>query len=314
MDANLLIKTVVIGALIVGKAATGTSSDKTIVDSVRQMERELGVTIVRNIDFDWTFRQSQQIPAGQHLFVSHISPEGTAYAWSSYPNSGPREKFPFLMVKTLKEGVREVRVEGRIAVASSVSSEAEVIVALALPIDASQRRKWELLAIDRRSNNKIYDMTGFVTEFGLGNNITDIRVSGPGTLVALGARDRMQVLEIPSGRTVYAGPGSSPRLSPDGKRLAFVRDQAVWIYSFSDRSIVKMNKAKRVKGVGGWSPDGRFLLAGAWIRPMLFAFDKRQIIIDVKTGEYAIIGNLYEGDYGDQYEWVSTKLSPQSAR
>jgi len=73
----------------------------------------------------------------------------------------------------------------------------------------------------------------------------------------------------------------------------------------------QMHKAKRVKGVGGWSPDGRFLLAGAWIRPMLLASEKRQIIMDAKTGEYTIIGNLSEGDYGDQYEWVSTKLSLQ---
>jgi len=311
MHANLLIKTVVIGACIVGETAIGTSPDKTIIESVRQMERELGVTIVRNIDFDRAVRQAQQIPDGHLLSVSHISPDGTGYAWSSYPNSGPREKFPFLIVKTLKEGVREVRVEGRIAVASSVSSEAEVIVALALPIDPSQMRKWELLAIDRRSGNKIYDMTRSVTEFGLGNNITDIRVCGPGTLVALGARDHMQVLEIPSGRIVYAGPGSSPRLSPDGKRLAFVRNETVWVYSFADGSMLQMHKAKRVKGVGGWSPDGRFLLAGAWIRPMWLALEKRQIIIDAKTGEYAIIGNLSEGDYGDQYEWVSTKLSVQ---
>jgi plasmid stability protein len=310
MDANLLINTVVIVAFIMGTTAQG-SPDKAIIESVRQMERELGVTIVRHIDLDRSVQQAEQIPLGHSLIVSNISPDGTAYAWSSYPNSVPLGQSSFLMVRNLKEGVSAVRLEGRIAGASSVSTEAEVIVALAVPIDPSQRRKRELLAIDRRSNNKIYDMTGFVTEFGLGNNITDIRVSGPGTLVALATDDQIQVLEIPSGRTMYAGPGSSPRLSPDGKRLAFVRDKAVWIYSFSDRSIVKMHKAKRVKGVGGWSPDGRFLLAGAWIRPMLFAFDKRQIIIDVKTGEYAIIGNLYEGDYGGQYEWVSTKLSLQ---
>lgn len=311
MDANLLIKTVLILAFVLGTTAIGASTDKTIIESVRAMERQLGVTIMRGIDLDRSVQQAEQIPVGHSLIVSNISPDGTAYAWSSYPNSVPLGQSSFLMVRNLKEGVSAVRLEGRIAGASSVSTEAEVIVALALPIDPSQRRKRELLAIDRRSNNRIYDMTQFVTEFGLGNNITDIRVSGPGTLVAIGTRDHMQVLEIPNGRTMYAGPGSSPRLSPDGKRLAFVRNETVWVYSFSDRSIVKMHKAKRVRGVGAWSPDGRFLLAGAWIRPMWLAFDKRQIIIDVKTGEYAIIGNLYEGDWGSQYAWVSTSLLRQ---
>jgi len=311
MDANLVIRTVVIVAFVLGKTALGTSPDKTIIESVKRMEHELGVTITWELDFDRIVRQAEQVPVGHSLFVSNISPDGTAYAWSSYPNSGPREQFPFLMVKTLKEGVREVRVEGRIAVASSVSSGAEVIVALALPIDPSQMRKWELFAIDRRSGNKVYNMTQFVTEFGLGNNITDIRVSGPGTLVALGARVHMQVLEIPSGRTVYAGPGGSPRLSPDGKRLAFVRNQTVWVYSFANGSMVQMHKAKRVKSVGAWSPNGRFLLAGAWIRPMWLALEKRQIIIDVNTGEYAIIGNLSEGDWGSQYAWFSARLLRQ---
>lgn len=307
MASSLLVKTVMIGTLL-------AAPDKTLIESVRLMERDLGVTITWNRDLVESVRQGQNIPEGYSLSVSNISPDGTTYAWSSYPHSGPREGFPFLMINNSTEGISAVRVEGRIAIASSISTGAEVIVALASPIDPSQMLKWELLAIDRRSGNKVYDMTRFVTKFGLRGTITDIRVSGPGTLVALGTDNQMQVLEIPSGRTVYAGPGSSPRLSPDGKRLAFVRNETVWIYSFADGSMLQMHKAKRVKGVGAWSPNGRFLLAGAWTRPMLLAFEKRQIIIDVNTGEYAIIGNLGEGDWGSQYAWVSTKLSPQSAR
>jgi len=301
MEQSFIIKAVVIGVLLVG-------SDNTIIELVKKMERDLGVTITWHRDLVERVRQEQKIPEGYSLSVSSISPDGTAYAWSSYPNVGPRERFPFLMVKSLKEGISTVRVEGRIAIASSVSTEAEVIVALASPIDPAQMLKWELLAIDRRSGNKVYDMTRFVTKFGLRNSITDIRVSGPGTLVALGTDDEMQVLEIPGGRTVYAGPGNCPRISPDGKRLAFVKDNSIWIYSFSDRSIVKMNKEKRVKGVGGWSPDGRFLLAGAWTRPVLLATGKRQIVIDTATGDYATNGSLSEGDGGNQYAWVSTML------
>jgi hypothetical protein len=304
MGTSLLVKTMMIGTLL-------AVADKTILESVRQMERDIGVTITWNRDLVESVRQGQKIPEGYSLSVSNISPDGTAYAWSSYPHSGPREGFPFLMINNAKEGISAVRVEGRLAIASSISTGAEVIVALASPIDPSQMLKWELLAIDRRSGNKVYDMTRFVTKFGLRGTITDIRVSGPGTLVALGTDDQMQVLEIPSGRTVYTGPGTSPRLSPDGKRLAFVRNQSVWIYSFSDGSTVPLNKEKRVTGLGAWSPDGRFLLAGAWTRPMLLALEKRQIIIDVKTGEYESIGTLSEGDWGSHYAWVSTRLLRQ---
>jgi hypothetical protein len=64
-------------------------------------------------------------------------------------------------------------------------------------------------------------------------------------------------------------------------------------------------------GSGGWSPDGRFLAAGAWTKRL--AFDKRQIIVDTTTGEYGVIGKLGEGDYGDQFAWISVKLLERDA-
>lgn len=63
-------------------------------------------------------------------------------------------------------------------------------------------------------------------------------------------------------------------------------------------------------GVGGWSPDGRFLLAGAWTT--VLAFEKRQIIVDTTTGEYAVLGKLGEGDYGCEFAWVSVNLLERS--
>lgn len=144
------------------------------------------------------------------------------------------------------------------------------------------------------------------TDAMTGNNLECISVSGPGARVALGTPNQMQVVEIPNGKTVYAGPGRFPRLSPDGKRLAFVDREKLWIHSFADGSTVQLLKGKRVMGVGGWSPDGQFLLAGAWTT--VLAFEKRQIIVDTNTGEYAATGKLEDGDYGSQLAWVSVKL------
>ncbi len=100
--------------------------------------------------------------------------------------------------------------------------------------------------------------------------------------------------------------GRFPRLSPDGKRIAFVDNDKLMIYSFTEGSTIQLMKGKRVKGLGGWSPDSRFLLASAWTTE--FALAKRQTIVDTTTGEYAVIGSLVEGDYGLYYVWASSRL------
>lgn len=312
MEFHILCKRAIIGLLFAGTTAMASASSKEIIESVNAMERELGVTITTGFDLASSVRRVQQIPDNYGSFGLAISPDGITIAWSSYPVPYHGEKIPFLTVKSLNEAKQPVWVEGRVVVGHlGLSSRAEVIVAIGHPLDPPQNRRLELLVIDRRSGVVVHDLTPFVTKFEVttdvtsGNNVEYISVSGPGTLVALGTPKQMQVLEIPSGKSVYAGPGRFPRLSPDGKRLAFVNKEMIWIHSFVDGLTVRL-PVKRVKGVGGWSPDGRFLLAGAWTT--VLAFEKRQIIVDTTTGKYAVIGKLEDGDYGSQLAWVSVKL------
>jgi hypothetical protein len=309
MEFNLLCKGAIIGALLTGATVMTGAFDKTIIERVKAMERELGLAIAP------PFGDLSLVPRPSRLnhdtYIScgtlAISPDGTAIAWCLQPYPYRGEKIPFLTVKSLKEGIQQVSVEGRVAAGRiGLSREGEVIVAMARPPDPHQSTRIELVVIDRRSGVVVHDLTPSVTQFEVGNDVEVISVSGLGTLAALGTREQMQVLDISSGKTVYAGPGRFPRLSPDGKRLAFVHKDKLWIHSFADGSTVRLLKGQRVKGVGGWSPDGRFLLAGAWTA--VLAFEKRQIIVDTTADEYAVIGKLGEGDYGDQFAWVSLKL------
>jgi len=311
MTFHLLCQRAIIGVLLIGVTGMSGASDQTIIEAVRAMERKFGVMVIDHFDLKSRVRRAQHIPDNYVFDVSTISPGGTAIAFSSYPAIDNGEKRPFLTVQSLKEGIQPVQVEGRKAIGYALSSGAEVIVASASPLDPAQSRRWELLAIDRRSGFVVHNLTRFITLFELGNNPVQKSVSGTGTLVSLEKIDteQIQVLEIPSGKSVYTGQGSSARLSPDGKRLAFVKEGMIWIYSFADGSTVKLLKGKRVKGLGGWSPDGRFLLAGAYTT--LLALDKRQVIVDTTTGKYAVIGKLGEGDYGNTFAWVSTKLLEQ---
>jgi len=307
-----LCKRAIIGAFLAGATVMAGTSSKSVIESVKSMEREFGLAITEPGQLARHLRRSQQIPVNYNIFAPVISPDATAIAWWSRPHPYRGEEIPLVTVKSLKEGMQLVRVKGQVANGSlGVSFGAEVVVAIArrYPLDGS---RWELLAIDRRSGVVVHDLTPFVTEFELGNNVEVVSVSGPGNLVALGSREpeQMQVLEIPSGKTVFTGPGRFPRLSPDAKRLAFIHNDKLMIHSFADGSgsMVQLLKGKRVKGVGGWSPDGRFLIAGAWTTSEWLALEKRQIIVDSTTGEYAVIGKLGEGDYGTNSAWVSVML------
>jgi hypothetical protein len=318
MKLYVFCKYAIIVTLALGASTMGWTSNDKIIKSVKAMEHEFGLTVAPpfgNLSL-------RPLPNGQSpdTFVScgslAISPDGNALAWCVRLFPYRSEKTPFLTLKTLREGEQPVWVEGRVAGGNiGISFDAEIIVATSIPLEPLPNSQKELLAIDRRSGIVVHNLTPFITQFNLrsgvksGNNLEDISVSGSGNLVALSTSEQMLVLEIPNGKTVYAGSGSFPRLSPDGKRLAFVNDDKLMIHSFADGSTVQLLKGKRVKGIGSWSPDGRFLLAGAWTT--VLALEKRKIVIDTTTGDYAVIGKLGEGDYGNNLAWVSTKLLNQ---
>jgi hypothetical protein len=310
MKLEICFKLTLFSAVLAWVTVMAADSNKVVIESARLMERRQGLTITTLIDVERQIRRTQQIPSGYRLLDAHVSPDGTTIAWSLYPDSATGEKASMLEVLSPGDGALPVLVGGferRAAVGIGLSTRAELIVAVGIPLDTPVVRR-ELLVIDRHLGKVVYDLTKFVAQEELGKRLETLNVSGTGTLLALGQRgpEQIRVIEIPSGKTVYETPGRFPHLSPDGKRLAFVNQETIWTYSFGDDSIKELSKAKRVKGLGGWSPDGRFVLAGAWATGS--SFEKSQIIVDTDSGEYGIEGELGEGDYGTQLVWVLAKF------
>ena len=305
MQFRLFCKGAIIG-LLLAASMTGTFAQN-ILESVKAMEQQFGVKLLSTSDINKGIRRNRIVPDNYGVYSPTVSSDATAIGWWSRKTPYRGEKIPFYWVKSLKEGIQSVSIDGKIPMGShDISAEGKVIVALARPYPI-HGEPWELLAIDRRSDIIVHNLTRFVTQVKIDSFLEDISVSGSGNFVALGSEEeKIQVLEIPSGKTVYASPGRFPRISPDGKRLAFVNQGAIWIHSLVDGSTVQLMKGKQVKGIGGWSPDGRFLTAGAWTT--LLAGDKHQVIVDTTTGKYEVIGKLGEGDYGTYFAWVSTKL------
>lgn len=309
MGVRPLARRAITGILAAGVTAIAASSDNRVIESVKAMEQTLGVKIRTLGELHSKVQPSEKSRAHSHVA---ISPDGTAFAWSE-GSLGDRwlhryhgGETPFLTLESLKEGRKAIKVEGLEAREIGLSYEGRVIVATAFPLKMVPNIHWQLLAIERGPEIIVHDLTKFIDRFEVGIRVEDISVSGSGTLTALGTSEQIQVIEIPSGRNVYVISGRFPRLSPDGKRIALVDDDKLMIHSFADGSTIQLLKRKEVKGLGGWSPDGRFLLASAWTTESVFA--KRQTIVDTTTGEYAVIGKLGEGDYGLYYVWASSKL------
>ena len=124
----LLCQRAIIGVLLIGVTGIAGASDQNIIEAVRAMEREYGVTITDSSNLPYMVQRAQHIPTGYSLHVSRISPDGGAIAWSSYSVPDNGEKVLFLTVQSLKEGIQPVQVEGRVALNSTLSSGAEVIV------------------------------------------------------------------------------------------------------------------------------------------------------------------------------------------
>jgi len=277
-------------------------SKKEVIAAVNAMESREGLTIFTWDDALHHRWRSARTHRGMTVWPA-ISPDANAICWSKEVLSLKNQDGPFITSDTLRDGTRPVLLEDHIAEILVISSGAELIVMGALSRKHYGERS--LLALDLRSGLVVHDMTPSVTLFAMAT-VSDMSISGSGRLMALSNREQIHVLEILSGNTVYTGPGSFPRLSPDGKRLAFINRERLYIRSLADGATVKLFPGMRVMGAGGWSPDGRFLLAGAWTK--LLAFEKRQIVVDTTTKEYGVIDTLGEGDYGEKFKWISTKL------
>jgi hypothetical protein len=133
-----------------------------------------------------------------------------------------------------------------------------------------------------------------------------VSVSGDGSLAALGSREKIQVIDVPGGNEVMMVTGRFPKLAPDGKRLAYISDERLYVRSIVDGSSERLISNTRTMGAGAWSPNGRFIPAGAWTTRL--AFEKCEIVVDTITGDYGISGKLGDGDYGDGLVWVSNQL------
>jgi len=151
------------------------------------------------------------------------------------------------------------------------------------------------------------DLTGLVTQFPIGS-VERLCISANGQRLAVGTREMLVVLDLTPGRALLEQEGRFPCLSPDGNSIAFIRNAKELISMSVTARIGKkvVNGWTDILGLGAWSPDGSFLLAG--VRGPLGFFTKLAAIDCTTGGITDIVAELPEGSLGEQSAWVSRRL------
>ena len=256
-------------------------------------------------------------------FWLSVAADGAWLAWTSrddqpWPVGTER---PVVYFSDNLHSMRSVRFQGRFAGRLSISSGAERL-ALIVASDAVLNR----LIVLRRATAEIeHDVTDLIRGFSL-TEVERLQISGNGNRLAVGSRQTavgsrqsFLVVDLPSHKVMLQGFGRFPSLCPDGEAVAFVDRRNLVVSSLANGSTrILRNRGCMAYGVGAWSPDSRFFLAG--VRALL-SLSVSLVAVDQVKDDFVEVKRLEEGDFGENCVWIKRSLltsvqagSPSSIR
>jgi WD40 repeat protein len=117
---------------------------------------------------------------------------------------------------------------------------------------------------------------------------SSLSVANQGERIVLGSGGFLLDFDRRSGNLVRLTEGTSPSLSPDGSRLAFLQDGSLYIYDFKKRTVQRILNRRfwqsRLVGPVSWSPTGELLSVSA---PTGIAGKRLRCLIVSESGEVA---------------------------
>lgn len=254
--------------------------------------------------FDVTGADAGALAMTAWRYSSSVSPDGNWVAW--IPLSSDFDVYhdePIVLFTNDPRAVHSVRFQGRSGLFVAISSNARHLALIAVVGEALDRR---LMVLNPATANLECDVTGLVTRFSL-NDVYRFQISADGGRLLVGSRELFVVIDVPSRKVMVEGEGQYASLSPRGDALAFLdkREDLVVTTLATGANRVIRNPWWIVAGVGGWSPDSRFLLAGA---RALLGFFYHLVVIDLATAEFADLWRLGEGDVGETSFFIKRRL------
>ena len=194
--------------------------------------------------------------------------------------------------------IKTMQLERGFPLQLSLSSDAEH---LALISESTAPLEVRLTVLNPRTGELQRDLSGLLASLGTAN--ARLRISSDGQRLAVGAKERFMIVNVQAGRVLWESEGHLQSLSPNSDSVAFITKKGALVVTSlitrTSRELVV--RWRTVAGLGPWSPDGRFLLAGITGGLSIFT---RLAVIEPATGEFTEIARLAEGDQGQQSAWV----------
>ena len=233
-----------------------------------------------------------------------VAPDGGWAAWVPRNSVFSGTKEPLVRFTNDSRSVRTLRFKGISGSKVAISSNA-VHLALVAVVDPEGGRR--LIVLDSATAEVEHDVTDLITRFRLAD-VYRFQISANGGRLAVASRESFVVIDLPSRKIMLDVDGRWPSLSPQGDILAFT-DKSGYLIMASlatgARRAIR-NRWWNIVGIGAWSPDGRFLLAGARDPIGLFT---NLLAIDCAKDEFADLMRLdTEGDQGETCVWISRRL------
>ncbi len=279
-----------------------------ILSIVKRLDEEQGLAILRMDTYEGLTVdgvRSGRLAVQGSPWVAAVSPDGGCVAWVD-KSSVPFTTQAGEQVIALSEGPigspRIVRFGGRFAADLAVSSKGAHVAILVVQDSLLHQR---LITIGPGTAAVESDVTGLITRFSLAD-VETLRMSAAGNRMVVGSRELFTVIDPGAGKVVHEGQGRFPRISPQGDSLAFVdRKRALRVAVLAGGTDRTLMHGWTVPGVGSWSPNGRFLLAGARTSPSLF---DKLVVVDTADDAFTEIMGLGEGNQGPRFTWIRRVL------
>jgi hypothetical protein len=232
-----------------------------------------------------------------------VSPDAQSIAWApklDFQHLSENNK-TFLSLMDARRSLRTVSVPNHFAIDFAVANGGRRILVLAGLRGAAGRR---LLMLRPDSGGLEQDLTNLMEGFPLGES-TKLSVSGTGQFAAISTEREYAVLDTVRSAVLLRAEGHSASLSPGGDNFAFL-DGALGlvIRGIGGSSLTRLMNWSRIQGIGAWSPDGKYLLVGAFVALSLY----KRLVVVAGSGDTCELAKLGEGDDGSRSAWIKNSL------
>lgn len=274
------------------------ASHNGMCEAVSGMETSEHIMVFRR-DYKFTLNGAR-LKEFVNADILAISPRGRFVVWSerrSLLEIGNSRECR-ITVLSPNEIAKTIRLPGQSVIAAAVSDDGSVVTI----VYTSEPHGIFLLSVSGTDAERTIDLTPLAAQLRL-EDISHLSLSSSGTVLAVSTRAEFVLADLAERKVLSVSRGSHARVSPDGTLVAFVNDRSDFmVASVRGGSARKLSKWLRVQSVGSWSPNGQFVLLGAF-RP--FAFTESLMVLNAGTGEFCEKAVLGQDDAGNRFFWIS---------